>query len=148
MTMFNISKCFLWIKILDMEDWGGIFPVVPYSYLWKYSNFPYKDCITFLVIDVLLMTWTHSCRGYFSGYYYDYEEEQCKKFIYGGCRGNANNKNKAKCVKACYKLYFWWGIYLDNIPVNTLITYTIYFTYFLWFHNCSKICQYNFVQDR
>ena len=53
---------------------------------------------------------TGSCRGYFLRYYFDYEEEKCKKFIYGGCEGNANNfKTRAKCARACYKAYGGYG---------------------------------------
>ena len=46
------------------------------------------------------------CDGYFPRYYYDYKDEECQKFIYGGCGGNGNNfKTKAKCEKACSEPY-------------------------------------------
>uniref|UniRef100_A0A5K3EKE0 BPTI/Kunitz inhibitor domain-containing protein n=1 Tax=Mesocestoides corti TaxID=53468 RepID=A0A5K3EKE0_MESCO len=42
------------------------------------------------------------CRGNNIRYYYDTETGRCDQFIYGGCRGNANNfltmeECEAKC---------------------------------------------------
>lgn len=31
------------------------------------------------------------CKGFFQRYYFDKEAGECKTFIYGGCKGNANN---------------------------------------------------------
>ncbi|XP_046545162.1 carboxypeptidase inhibitor SmCI-like isoform X2 [Haliotis rubra] len=45
---------------------------------------------------------TGRCRAAFRRYFYDPDSERCKKFIYGGCGGNANNfKTKAACEKEC-----------------------------------------------
>uniref|UniRef100_P84875 Carboxypeptidase inhibitor SmCI n=1 Tax=Sabellastarte magnifica TaxID=389514 RepID=PCPI_SABMA len=45
---------------------------------------------------------TGPCKGSFPRYYYDYEDGECKEFIYGGCEGNANNfETKESCENAC-----------------------------------------------
>ena len=45
---------------------------------------------------------TGPCKGYFPRYYFDKVAGKCEIFIYGGCRGNANNfKTLAACQKTC-----------------------------------------------
>ena len=45
---------------------------------------------------------TGLCRGYFPSYYFDKVAGKCKKFIYGGCDGNANNfETLAACQTTC-----------------------------------------------
>ncbi|UYV83284.1 mig-6 [Cordylochernes scorpioides] len=45
---------------------------------------------------------TGPCRAYFVRYFYDKELSRCRKFVYGGCRGNANNFNtKEECAEIC-----------------------------------------------
>ncbi|CDS36963.1 trypsin inhibitor [Echinococcus multilocularis] len=43
------------------------------------------------------------CRGYFLRYGYDSKTDECRRFVYGGCRGNRNNFFTYKeCMKRCY----------------------------------------------
>ncbi|XP_035221981.1 tissue factor pathway inhibitor-like [Stegodyphus dumicola] len=45
---------------------------------------------------------TGPCRALFHRYYFDSESRQCKKFVYGGCRGNENNfKTLRECERTC-----------------------------------------------
>jgi len=42
------------------------------------------------------------CMALMHRYGFDKESGKCKKFIYGGCRGNANNfKSLEECERAC-----------------------------------------------
>nr|QEU48908.1 leptucin [Hemiscorpius lepturus] len=42
------------------------------------------------------------CYAYFERYYYDPKSNRCKMFVYGGCRGNANNfYSERACRAAC-----------------------------------------------
>ncbi|XP_064464808.1 papilin-like isoform X16 [Ornithodoros turicata] len=42
------------------------------------------------------------CKGNVPRYYYDSESRSCKRFVYGGCKGNANNfHTKKECIKTC-----------------------------------------------
>ncbi|UYV74467.1 PAPLN [Cordylochernes scorpioides] len=45
---------------------------------------------------------TGMCRGLFRRFHYDSKSKTCQLFIYGGCKGNANNfRTKAQCTKTC-----------------------------------------------
>nr|QJB23279.1 TFPI-1 [Sinocrossocheilus bamaensis] len=39
------------------------------------------------------------CRGLVPRYFFDYKSQECKRFFYGGCLGNANN---FKTIKECH----------------------------------------------
>lgn len=42
------------------------------------------------------------CLGYFVRWYYDVKSKKCKKFVYGGCQGNANRfMTRKECDIAC-----------------------------------------------
>ena len=42
------------------------------------------------------------CRAAFRRYFYNSTSEQCEQFIYGGCRGNANNfETQESCIAGC-----------------------------------------------
>ncbi|GIX87999.1 papilin [Caerostris darwini] len=44
------------------------------------------------------------CHGYMERYYFNHEQGRCLKFIYGGCRGNANNYvSKRECENRCLR---------------------------------------------
>uniref|UniRef100_A0A5K3FS14 BPTI/Kunitz inhibitor domain-containing protein n=1 Tax=Mesocestoides corti TaxID=53468 RepID=A0A5K3FS14_MESCO len=43
------------------------------------------------------------CRGAYLRYGYDSDSDQCRPFIYGGCRGNRNNFfTYNECMHRCY----------------------------------------------
>uniref|UniRef100_A0A7M5VFX9 Papilin n=1 Tax=Clytia hemisphaerica TaxID=252671 RepID=A0A7M5VFX9_9CNID len=43
-----------------------------------------------------------NCEGNFQRYYYDQLTNECKLFVYGGCRGNKNNYiSQGKCEQEC-----------------------------------------------
>jgi hypothetical protein len=43
-----------------------------------------------------------SCWDAIPRYYYDKDKKNCKKFTYGGCKGNQNNYNTIEgCFKTC-----------------------------------------------
>ncbi|KAI2660838.1 Tissue factor pathway inhibitor [Labeo rohita] len=42
------------------------------------------------------------CRGLVPRYFFDYKSQECKRFFYGGCLGNANNfKTIKQCQEKC-----------------------------------------------
>lgn len=42
------------------------------------------------------------CRALVPRFYFDADEQNCKKFNYGGCKGNENNfKNEKECKDKC-----------------------------------------------
>ncbi|GLH10987.1 Papilin [Gryllus bimaculatus] len=44
------------------------------------------------------------CEGNFSRWYYDQDTKTCQRFIYGGCKGNANNfVSELACHQQCLK---------------------------------------------
>ncbi|XP_052103581.1 LOW QUALITY PROTEIN: kunitz-type serine protease inhibitor BmKTT-2-like [Mytilus californianus] len=52
--------------------------------------------------DCLLPTVTGPCHAYFPLFSYDHKTHSCTQFVYGGCRGNANNfLTKGECEKSC-----------------------------------------------
>ncbi|XP_075555420.1 proteoglycan-like sulfated glycoprotein papilin isoform X2 [Dermacentor variabilis] len=45
------------------------------------------------------------CRGSYKRFYYDRQDNQCKRFTYGGCQGNANNfATEEECSEQCVRL--------------------------------------------
>ena len=45
-----------------------------------------------------------SCTGYIPRYYYDVNQGECEKFIFGGCESNQNNfQTLEKCEATCVK---------------------------------------------
>nr|XP_054928901.1 papilin-like [Dermacentor andersoni] len=45
------------------------------------------------------------CRGSYKRFYYDRQDNQCKRFTYGGCQGNANNfATEEECSERCLRL--------------------------------------------
>lgn len=45
---------------------------------------------------------TGPCRAAFPRWYFDVETQTCRKFIYGGCRGNKNNyEREENCLRRC-----------------------------------------------
>ncbi|KAL5103687.1 PI-actitoxin-Axm2b [Taenia crassiceps] len=43
------------------------------------------------------------CQGYFLRYGYDSETDECRRFVYSGCRGNRNNFfTYNECMNRCY----------------------------------------------
>ncbi|XP_046855552.1 kunitz-type protease inhibitor PcKuz1-like [Xenia sp. Carnegie-2017] len=47
---------------------------------------------------------TGPCRAAFQRYYYNSEDNECEKFIYGGCQENGNNfKTKRECEELCVR---------------------------------------------
>ena len=45
---------------------------------------------------------TGMCRGYFTKYHFNMENEKCEKYIYGGC-GEVVFHTLKECQKACEK---------------------------------------------
>lgn len=44
------------------------------------------------------------CRGLVTRYFFDSSSQQCKRFYYGGCFGNANNfRSMAECQAKCHQ---------------------------------------------
>ncbi|XP_048354384.1 isoinhibitor K-like [Sphaerodactylus townsendi] len=44
------------------------------------------------------------CKAAITYYYYDTNVETCRRFLYGGCRGNSNRfRSKKACMYACVK---------------------------------------------
>ncbi|PRW60441.1 Serine protease inhibitor 2 [Chlorella sorokiniana] len=42
------------------------------------------------------------CHGYFPSFYFDTETKECRGFVYGGCKGNANRfETLTECEDAC-----------------------------------------------
>ncbi|CAG2069216.1 unnamed protein product, partial [Timema podura] len=47
---------------------------------------------------------TGLCKALFTRYYYDYKNNTCYEFIYGGCGGNCNNYQiESECLNSCRK---------------------------------------------
>ncbi len=42
-----------------------------------------------------------SCRGSQVGFYYDYRDDRCKPFSYGGCQGRVPFPTLQRCVEFC-----------------------------------------------
>jgi hypothetical protein len=41
------------------------------------------------------------CSGAKPGFYYDYRDDRCKRFIYGGCGGKVPFATLEQCVETC-----------------------------------------------
>ena len=47
------------------------------------------------------------CRGYFPRFFHNSTSNQCEKFIYGGCGGNANKfRTLSQCQQTCSELVY------------------------------------------
>ncbi len=56
----------------------------------------------FLVSACNLPAEVGKCKAHIPSYYYDADTDSCKKFIYGGCGGNANRfPTMEKCEANC-----------------------------------------------
>ncbi|XP_054853894.1 actinia tenebrosa protease inhibitors-like [Eublepharis macularius] len=58
------------------------------------------------------------CKAAFPRYYYNTQTNKCEKFIYGGCKGNANNfLEKEDCAQECHSV---GGVTIsrNNIPTH------------------------------
>ena len=61
---------------------------------------------------------TGPCRAHTSRYYFSQKDGKCKKFIFGGCRGNENNfKTHKECEKRCGGnskcLSYWFNVFIS-----------------------------------
>ena len=66
---------------------------------------------------------TGPCKAGISRYYFSQKDGKCKKFIFGGCRGNENNfKTHEECENKCGGnskcLSYWFNVF---IFVNTYL---------------------------
>uniref|UniRef100_A0A8C1IVC2 Tissue factor pathway inhibitor n=1 Tax=Cyprinus carpio TaxID=7962 RepID=A0A8C1IVC2_CYPCA len=59
-----------------------------------------QECEGFQKIPCHLEEEPGPCRGLVPRYYFDYKSQECKRFFYGGCFGNANN---FKTIKECHE---------------------------------------------
>lgn len=72
------------------------------------------------------------CRAAFKRWYYNAKTGSCESFIYGGCKGNANNyRNESDCVTACTGelhacLYLHWAV--AHLSVHVQVSNTLVFT--------------------
>ncbi|MBK1631074.1 hypothetical protein CKO31_10040 [Thiohalocapsa halophila] len=41
------------------------------------------------------------CRAAKPAYYYDYKTDSCKRFLWGGCRGNVPFETLEQCLRRC-----------------------------------------------
>ncbi|CAO2602899.1 Tissue factor pathway inhibitor 2 [Lemmus lemmus] len=59
----------------------------------------------------LLPLETGPCRALISRFYYDRNQQRCRKFKYGGCLGNANNfQSRELCEHTCGNIESKWGV--------------------------------------
>ena len=66
---------------------------------------------------------TGRCRAYFVRYYYNYEEKQCQKFVFGGCGGNRNNfGDRTSCEFHCNFRTFRGRTYGDGKNAQLTLT--------------------------
>ena len=70
-----------------------------------------------------------NCEGNFQRYYYDQLTNECKLFVYGGCRGNKNNyRSQTQCEQECLQ-----GIMVADIRIDfkgfTNYTHLVAWTY-------------------
>ncbi|CAB1342872.1 unnamed protein product [Coregonus sp. 'balchen'] len=61
------------------------------------------------------------CKGIFPRWFYDPVAEECKHFIYGGCKGNHNNfLQQADCVNECIKKTVLTSTFTAEAPKVTM----------------------------
>jgi hypothetical protein len=69
---------------------------------WHTHIFKHVICFIHFISDCLLPTVSGTCKGFFPRFSYHQSTKSCTKFIYGGCKGNANNYlTVEECNKAC-----------------------------------------------
>lgn len=44
---------------------------------------------------------TRPCRAAKPAYYYDYQTDSCKRFLWGGCQGNVPFETLEHCLRMC-----------------------------------------------
>lgn len=52
-------------------------------------------------VDCLTAPDPGPCKGAIASYYYDYQSDSCRRFLYGGCQGRRPFASLDACVKAC-----------------------------------------------
>uniref|UniRef100_A0A8B9BWK6 BPTI/Kunitz inhibitor domain-containing protein n=1 Tax=Anser brachyrhynchus TaxID=132585 RepID=A0A8B9BWK6_9AVES len=69
------------------------------------QGYPQAKCCPVLQSDICHLPPEHGpCRGHFYRYAYNPATGTCRVFLYGGCRGNANNFETLKeCQRACQR---------------------------------------------
>ena len=62
--------------------------------------------VSFIWPEVCLLTQqSGNCMAYIQRWFFDYNDQKCKEFVYGGCDGNANNfENQDMCEERCKSL--------------------------------------------
>uniref|UniRef100_A0A8D0HJS1 BPTI/Kunitz inhibitor domain-containing protein n=1 Tax=Sphenodon punctatus TaxID=8508 RepID=A0A8D0HJS1_SPHPU len=69
------------------------------------SVLPLTSDVSSLLLDICKLPPEPSrCRGHFIRFFYNPAAKRCKKFVYGGCRGNKNNfLTQVECLQTCAK---------------------------------------------
>lgn len=94
--ILSVSTCFSLMKTKKSVKMLVISHISPHIHVM---------CIDFLLSDrCSLPRRTGVCRAAFTRYYFNTIDGKCKKFIFGGCNGNANSfKTIDGCEKTCGK---------------------------------------------
>jgi hypothetical protein len=103
----DFGKCWLlvprgaWRK--DLVEFSNKY--LPYITVRIYIQWEWDGLIQalfFIPAICKLKPSTGKCRGYFVSWYYDHASADCKKFVYGGCGGNANRfEEHLPCLVRC-----------------------------------------------